>query len=48
VCTAGVGGALMGGALTATVLSRRNLLSAVLREPAPRARPASPGSRAAA
>jgi all-trans-retinol 13,14-reductase len=30
ICTAGVGGALMGGVLTASVLTRRNLLGAVL------------------
>lgn len=31
VCTAGVGGALMGGLLTATVIARRNLVGAVMR-----------------
>jgi all-trans-retinol 13,14-reductase len=30
ICTAGVGGALMGGVLTASVIARRNLLGAVL------------------
>lgn len=33
ICTAGVGGALMGGVLTATAITRRNLLSAMLRDP---------------
>jgi all-trans-retinol 13,14-reductase len=32
ICTAGVGGALMGGILTATAITRRNLLSAILRD----------------
>ncbi len=32
ICTAGVGGALMGGVLTATAITRRNLLSAILRD----------------
>jgi all-trans-retinol 13,14-reductase len=31
ICTAGVGGALMGGVLTATAITRKNLLSALLR-----------------
>jgi|JI10StandDraft_1071094.scaffolds.fasta_scaffold00784_5 all-trans-retinol 13,14-reductase len=31
VCTAGVGGALMGGVLTATALTRRNLITAIMR-----------------
>jgi all-trans-retinol 13,14-reductase len=31
VCTAGVGGAVMGGLLTASVLTRRNLLGAILK-----------------
>ncbi|MCA9678320.1 MAG: NAD(P)/FAD-dependent oxidoreductase [Kofleriaceae bacterium] len=31
ICTAGVGGALMGGILTAAALTRKNLLTAVLR-----------------
>ena len=30
ICTAGVGGALMGGMLTATAITRRNMISAVL------------------
>lgn len=33
ICTAGVGGAIMGGALTATVLGGRNMVSAVLSTP---------------
>jgi all-trans-retinol 13,14-reductase len=32
ICTAGVGGALMGGILTATAITKRNLLSALLRD----------------
>jgi all-trans-retinol 13,14-reductase len=35
VVTAGVGGALMAGVLTATVIARRNLLPTILRAPAP-------------
>jgi all-trans-retinol 13,14-reductase len=38
ICTAGVGGALLAGAMTATVIARRNLLGTVLRAPAPRPR----------
>jgi phytoene dehydrogenase-like protein len=34
VVTAGVGGALMAGVLTATVITRRNLLTTILRAPA--------------
>ena len=30
ICTAGVGGALMGGVLAASVVARKNLLSAIL------------------
>jgi all-trans-retinol 13,14-reductase len=30
ICTAGVGGALMGGMLTATAITRRNIIAAVL------------------
>jgi all-trans-retinol 13,14-reductase len=38
ICTAGVGGALMGGVLAASVVARRNLLGAILSSrPAPRA-----------
>jgi all-trans-retinol 13,14-reductase len=37
VVTAGVGGALMAGVLTATVIARRNLLGHILRAPAARA-----------
>lgn len=33
ICTAGVGGALMGGVMAATVISKRNLLADVLRPP---------------
>ena len=33
ICTAGVGGALMGGMLTASAITRRNLLAAVLADP---------------
>jgi all-trans-retinol 13,14-reductase len=41
VCTAGVGGALMGGALTASAVARRNLLAEVLgKQP----RPATPAA----
>lgn len=32
VCTAGVGGALMGGVLTATTVTKRNLIGAVLKQ----------------
>jgi all-trans-retinol 13,14-reductase len=32
ICTAGVSGALMGGVLTATAITRRNLVSAILRD----------------
>ncbi len=32
ICTAGVGGALMGGVMSATVILRRNVLSAVLKQ----------------
>ncbi len=35
ICTAGVGGALMGGIMTATTITRKNLISAVLRADAP-------------
>jgi all-trans-retinol 13,14-reductase len=53
ICTAGVGGALLAGAMTATVIARRNLLGTVLRAPAPRststpASTAAPASRPAA
>ncbi len=34
ICTAGVGGALMGGVMTATAITRRNLLGAMLRDSA--------------
>lgn len=44
VVTAGVGGALMAGVLTATVLARRNLLAAILKTPAPPSRAAAPSS----
>jgi all-trans-retinol 13,14-reductase len=33
VCTAGVGGALMGGLLTATTVSKRNLIGELLKQP---------------
>jgi all-trans-retinol 13,14-reductase len=40
VCTAGVGGALMGGVLTASVLARRNLISTIFKSaPQQRAQP---------
>ncbi|MBL8624776.1 MAG: NAD(P)/FAD-dependent oxidoreductase [Myxococcales bacterium] len=32
ICTAGVGGALMGGVLTATAITRKNMITAMLRE----------------
>ena len=35
ICTAGVGGAALGGVLTASVLTRRNLLGAIVKAPAP-------------
>ena len=35
ICTAGVGGALMSGVLTASVLARRNLLATILKTPRP-------------
>ena len=44
VCTAGVGGALMGGVLTAAAITRKNLVGAILRD-APRVRPTSGGGR---
>ena len=34
ICTAGVGGALLGGVLAATVVSKRDLMTAALRSPA--------------
>jgi len=40
ICTAGVGGALMGGVLTATVLTRKNLVATIVR--ADQNRPATP------
>ncbi len=43
VCTAGVAGALMGGVLTASVLARRNLLGAILRDR--RSSPAEPAAQ---
>jgi len=49
VCSAGVGGALFGGVLTAAAITRRNLLAAILRnEPARRrVRPADQGTTVA-
>lgn len=35
ICTAGVGGALMGGVLTAAAITRKNLINAFLRDDAP-------------
>lgn len=35
ICTAGVGGALMGGIMTATAVTRKNLITAVLKADAP-------------
>ena len=35
ICTAGIGGALVGGVLAASVIARRNLLAAILKTPAP-------------
>ncbi|HUQ08552.1 MAG TPA: NAD(P)/FAD-dependent oxidoreductase [Kofleriaceae bacterium] len=47
ICTAGVGGALMGGVLTAAAITRRNLVSAILRDDgAGRLRNATPPPRA--
>ena len=48
ICTAGIGGALMGGMLTASLLGRKNMMSAVLkakvtprpRKPEPKSEPA--------
>ena len=43
ICTAGVGGAVMGGVLTATVVARRNLLPAILTDRGtPRSAPPQP------
>ncbi len=36
ICTAGVGGALMGGVLTAAAITRKNLVGAILRDRGPR------------
>jgi hypothetical protein len=49
ICTAGVGGAVMGGVLSASVLTRRNLLGAILSDRGKRPREAilSPRSGAA-
>jgi all-trans-retinol 13,14-reductase len=35
VCTAGIGGAAMGGVLTASAIARRNLITAIVRDGAP-------------
>ena len=43
ICTAGIGGALMGGLMTATAVTRRNMIGAILRD-----RDGAPGPRAAA
>ncbi len=48
ICSAGVGGALMGGVLTASALMRQNLLGAILRSGGAGARQARPVSPAAA
>lgn len=47
ICTAGVGGALMSGVLAASAVSRKNLLSAILRGASTPARPTTAGARAA-
>ena len=36
VCTAGIGSALLSGVLTASVLTGRNLLKAILKAPGPK------------
>ena len=38
ICTAGIGGTLLSGVLTASVLTGRNLLKAILKSPGPQAR----------
>jgi all-trans-retinol 13,14-reductase len=48
ICTAGVGGAVMGGVLTASVLTRKNLLGTILSDRgAPRPAAAPPLRRSA-